>query len=192
MQNAEGRCNASLDPEGVHANQCKRGGHVIRRHDRIVRWLAKWLGERVDTEILVEQSFPHGPNTDARLDITFESGGRRIWLDVAVVTVLTADVANRIRRANVDGAAARQEEGSKRSKYQGRATPFVIEALGRPGESARSVLGRFAADQGQGVSIDVAEAWQSLSSILQAESAAIELKACGHATADWHKAPYQF
>ena len=44
MANSAGRCNTPLDAAGIHANQCKRGGHVVRRHDRVVRWLARWIG----------------------------------------------------------------------------------------------------------------------------------------------------
>ena len=132
----------------------------------------------------MEQSPPGGEDGEARLDITLESGGRRLWLDVAVVTVPTVSEQGKIRRARVDGAAARREENSKKSKYRGLATPFVLEALGRPGDIARSILGRFAVDQGQGVSTDVSEAWQSLSAILQAESAARELRARGYTPTD--------
>ena len=166
-------------------NQCKRGGHIVRRHDRIVKWLAGWIGERVDTETLVEQCPPGSEGGESRLDITFESGGRRLWLDVAVVTVLTTSEPDVVRRARLDGAAARQEENSKKSKYKGLATPFVLESLGRPGDIARSIIGRFASDQGLGASADVAVAWQSLSAILQAESAAHELRACGYTPTDW-------
>jgi hypothetical protein len=187
LVNAGGRCEGCLDTTGIHANQCKRGGHIVRRHDRIVKWLAGWIGERVDTETLVEQCPPGSEGGESRLDITFESDGRRLWLDVAVVTVLTLSEPDVIRRARMDGAAARQEENSKKSKYKGLATPFVIESLGRPGDIARSVLGRFATDQGQGASADVAAAWQSLSAILQSESAAHELRACGYTPTDWAK-----
>jgi len=100
-------------------------------------------------------------------------------LDVAVVNVMTTNAAERTRRAKLDGAAARHEEGAKRSRYRGLATPFVIEVHGRPGDFARSIVGRFARDSGQGTSTDVAEAWQSLSAIVQSESAALELRSCG-------------
>ena len=66
----------------------------------------------------------------------------------------------------------------------------ALEAHGRPGDVARSILGRFAVDQGRGVSADVAEAWQSLSAIVQAESAALELRSCGFGPADWGTAGY--
>lgn len=183
-------CGHPLDRDGLHVNQCKKGGHVIRRHDRVVKWLSEWIGDRVETEVLLEQAVPTDGEEEGRLDLTLESGGRRLWLDVAVVNVATANVAERLRRAKMDGAAARHEEGSKRSKYRGLATPFVVEAHGRPGDVARSILGRFAVDQGRGVSADVAEAWQSLSAIVQAESAALELRSCGFGPADWGTAGY--
>ena len=111
-------------------------------------------------------------------------------MDVAVVNVMTINAAERTRRAKLDGAAARREEGAKRSRYRGLATPFVIEAHGRPGDFARSSVGRFARDSGQGTSTDVAEAWQSLSAIVQSESAALELRSCGYAPADWDYVGY--
>ena len=63
---------------------------------------------------------------------------------------MTTNAAERLRRAKLDGAAARYEEGAERSKYRGLATPFVIEAHGRPGDFARSVISRFAKDSEQG------------------------------------------
>ena len=183
-------CGRPLDTGGIHANQCKKGGHVIRRHDRIVRFMARWIEDRIGSEVLVEQAVPADGEGEDRLDVTLESGGRRLWLDVAVVNVMTVNAAERTRRAKLDGAAARHEEGAKRSRYRGLATPFVIEAHGRPGDFARSIVGRFARDAGQGTSTDVAEAWQSLSAIVQSESAALELRSCGYAPADWDTVGY--
>ena len=60
---------------------------------------------------------------------------------------MTVSAAERFRRAKLDGAAARHEEGAKRSRYRGLATPFVIEAHGRLGDFARSVISRFSRDQ---------------------------------------------
>ena len=113
-----------------------------------------------------------------------------MWLDVAIVTVLSTSPPERTRRARQDGAAARQEEMVKRRRYGPVVTPVVIETLGRPGDIARSVLGRFAADRGQGISADVSEAWQSPSALVQAESAAIELRTCGFTPSDWPGARY--
>ena len=165
---------------------------MVRRHDRIVRWLAEWLADRVETEILVEQATPVDGEPKGRLDVTLESNGRRLWIDVAVVTVMTFSETDRLRRAKIDGAAARQEESRKKAAYKGLATPFVVEALGRPGDTARSVLGRFAADQGRGLSADVSAAWQTLSAIVQSDTSALELRACGYVPSDWAGAGYSF
>ena len=192
LYGGRGRCNEPLDPGGIHANQCKMGGFVVRRHDRIVRWLAEWLADRVETEVLVEQATPVDGEPKGRLDVTLESNGRRLWIDVAVVTVMTFSDTDRLRRANVDGAAARREESRKKAAYKALATPFVVEALGRPGDTARSVLGRFAADQGRGVSADVSAAWQTLSAIVQSDTSALELRACGYVPSDWTGAGYSF
>ena len=152
--------------------------------------MARWIEDRIGSQALVGQTIAAEGEEEDRLDLTLESGGRRLWLDVAVINGMTTNAAEGLRQAKLDGAAARREEGAKRSKYRGLATPFVIEAHGRPGDFARSIIGRFARDYGQGNSTDVAEAWQSLSAIVQSESAALELRTCGHSPADWDHVGY--
>ena len=56
----------------------------------------------------------------------------------------------------------RNQEQQKRHRYHNKAVTFVVVALGRPGQSARSLIRRFAADCGDGFSSSVAEAWASL------------------------------
>ena len=48
-------CGHPLDQGGIHVNQCKKGGHVIRRHDRVVRWLAAWIEDRIGSQVLIER-----------------------------------------------------------------------------------------------------------------------------------------
>ena len=43
-----------------------------------------------------------------------------------------------------------------------------------------------------GSSTDVALAWQSLSAIVQSESAALELRSCAYKPSDWDYAAYYF
>ena len=186
-----GRCVWS--PARRRGDPCEpvqKGGHVIRRHDRVVRWLAGWIEDRIGSQVLVEQAIAAEGEEEDRLDLTLESGGRRLWLDVAIVNVMTINAAERFRRAKLDGAAARHEEGAKRSRYPGLATPFVIEAHGRPGDFARSVIGRLARDSEQGNSTDVAKAWLSLSAIVHSESAALELRSSGYSPAEWDHVGY--
>ena len=56
-------------------NQCKKGGYVIRRHDRVVRWLAGWIEDRIGSQVLIEQSVAADGEEEDRLDLTLESGG---------------------------------------------------------------------------------------------------------------------
>ncbi|CAE8650193.1 unnamed protein product, partial [Polarella glacialis] len=90
----------------------------------------------------------------------------------------------RQRRAMTDGSAARAEEVSKRNRCLNLASPFVLESLGRPGDTARNFIGKYAVDKGAGESADAAAAWQSLSAIVQSESADLELRTCGWSPAD--------
>ena len=189
----EGRCTVPLDGAAVHANQCKCGGLVMRRHDRVVKWLAEWLGDgRVESDVLVEQVVASENIPDGRLDVTFEQEGRRVWLDVAVVATRTANEREIRRRAKNDGSAARDEEVSKKSRYRGLATPFVIEAYGRPGQCARGIIGKYCQDRGSGDSADAAAAWQTLSAIIQAGSSDLELRACGWAPANRGEATFTY
>ena len=82
-------CGCPLDNGGIHANQCKKGGRVICRHDLVVRWLAGWNGDRIGSQVLVEQAVAAEGEEEDRLDLTLGSGGRRLWLDVASVNVMT-------------------------------------------------------------------------------------------------------
>ena len=109
---------------------------------------------------------------------------------MATVTVKTINAPETVRWTRIDGQAAHHEETAKRSRYSSYATPFVIEAHGRPGDMARSIIGRFAVDRGRGVSMDISEAWQSLSAIVQSESAALELRSSGYTPATWDSVNY--
>ena len=146
-------------------------------HDRVARWLRDWLDNgRVDSEVLLEQVVTDPPG---RLDVVFGHEGRRIWVDVALPSVTSSCARTLRNRAKTDGIAARDEEKHKKAKYRGLATPFVIERQGRPGRSARSFLIRFALEEDGSRSGDVAEAWRSISAIIQRGSAEIELATYG-------------
>ena len=82
-------------------------------------------------------------------------------------------------RARTDGRAARDEEGVKRSRYRGLAQPFVLEAHGRPGPAAQALIRAFSTDSALGASQSAADAWASLSSVMQSGTAWIEMTAYG-------------
>ena len=174
---ANGRCAKQISASGGHAGSCPVGGFVIQRHDRVLRWLHRWLSQgRTSSPPLVEQVLPseHG-----RLDITFVQEGIPYWIDVAITSADSECQRTLPARAQNDGRAARGEEGVKRSRYHGRAQPFVLEAHGRALQAARGLIRQFCCDCAVGAPESAAEAWSAISSVSQAGSAQIELSAYG-------------
>ena len=119
------------------------------------------------------------PSKNGRLDATFVHEGTPWWVDVAVTSASTECARSLAARAKTDGRAARDEEAVKRSRYHNLAQPFVLEAHGRPGPAARSLIRTFSANSSTGASQSAAEAWASLSSVLQSGTAWIEMTAYG-------------
>ena len=119
------------------------------------------------------------PEEAGRLDLVFQDAGTTVWVDVAVTSAVTSNERTLQARARSDGAAARAEESVKRSRYHSRATPFVLEADGRPGGSAKSFIRRYAQTASEEHSTSAAHAWICLSSVLQSGNADIELQAWG-------------
>ena len=172
-----GICGRSLDPGGCHASICCVGGHVIARHDALNRWLQRWLCEgRTHSIPRLEQVLPEEAG---RLDLVFQDAGTTVWVDVAVTSAVTSNIRSLRARARSDGAAARAEEAIKRSRYHSRATPFVLEADGRPGASAQTFVQRYSQIASEGYSTAPAHAWTCISSMLQSGNADIELQAWG-------------
>ena len=168
-----GICLSELGPDGIHASICPIGGHVIVRHDRSVRWLHRWLLQgRLNSEPRLEQVLPEECGW---LDVVFQEAGTTLWVDFAVTAAATTCTRTTTANARADGAAAKAEEGVKRSRYHGRATPFVVESGGRPGASAMSFVRRFASVAGEEYSTSPAHAWACLSSTVQTGNAQIEL-----------------
>ena len=64
-----------LDNAGIHVDRCRKGGHVIRRHDRVVRWPAGWIEDRIGSQVLVEQAVAAEGEEEGRLDLTLKWGG---------------------------------------------------------------------------------------------------------------------
>ena len=62
-----GQCTFQIDAEGHRPRICPLGGHVVKRHDRVLRWLASWLNQgRTQGTALCE---PMCPDEEGRLDI---------------------------------------------------------------------------------------------------------------------------
>lgn len=174
LRGRDGPCGRPLNMH--HACSCGVGGCAIRRHNRLSRWLAAWLRQsRAPGEVLLEQRVHQ---EEGVMDITIAQDPRAVWIDVAIVVPSSACVRTLRQRARTDGAAARTEEGVKRRRYGDRVDPFVIETGGRPGRSARAVLMRYAREE-VAASVELSNAWQSISAIVQAETSRSSLQAWG-------------
>ena len=172
-----GRCSAHLDPHGHHAMTCSRGGYPVRRHNRLVRWLAGWLkDDRADSEVRCEQSIVQDP--PGRMDIIVGHGDSQVWIDVAIVAPTSNCQRTLQTRSRRDGHAARTEEQVKRRRYGTRVSPFVIESGGRPGFSTRTILMTFALPDTT-PSVEIGSAWLAISSIIQSETSLAMLTAWG-------------
>ena len=140
------------------------------------RWLAAWLRDgRASGEVSLEQRIHEEQGV---MDITVAEDPRPAWIDVAIVSPSSSCARNLRQRARTNGAAARTEEGVKRRRHGDRVDPFVIEAGGRPGCSARAVLMTYAGDEVP-ISVELGAAWQSISAIVQSETRRNEIQAWG-------------
>ena len=180
-------CGEALDSSNSHQLKCKIGGLVTERHDRLRDWLAALLrrvlgpGAGVTTEQYVlawDRVGDDGKVEHARLDVTYVVGGRRVYLDVAVVTARSADVPTQRAQGARDGAAADREEDSKRRRYPGPdLRPFVVEALGRLGGDATALLRELAPAEPAARSLFIRRAQRELSVHLQSSTAELLLRA---------------
>jgi hypothetical protein len=189
-------CGQSLDDEHPPP-LCHVGGGWERGHNQVRDWLAKWVtdqtGERADTEQFVPawnqrlrptDAHPEGQVRLARLDVSCTVHGQRTHIDVAIATAAsrTAD-SERAARADEDGRAASQTVRAKQQRYPPNANPgeplvpFVMEALGRPSDTAAAFLRALApADKAQRAAV-LAKAWQALSIIVQTRLAELYISA---------------
>ena len=180
-------CGQALDARGHHARVCKAGGGIIKRHDRIRDWLAGWIGRMLGQEVLTEQYVSKWDRWKrdsrgewvlerARLDVVYEGQAGRVYIDIAIVEAATASASASRQRAAGDGVAAAEEEDDKHRRYPGPdLVPFVLEAGGRLGEAAqsliRSVTPRDLADRGR----EIASAKRTMSNLIQLGNAEVKI-----------------
>ena len=100
----------------------------------------RWRGERP----LYEQRVPtwdrmrEGEQERAVLDLEYQDGGGRRWLDVSVRHPAAGTSAELRVAARWDGEASRRGERDKHKRFPGsQLTAFILEAGGRLGAEAR-------------------------------------------------------
>ena len=169
----DGGCGGGLteDTAELHIESCKTGGGVVTIHNGIRDFLLKFVKDHIDPHAKHEQRLdslkagrlekaPQDADEADVLDVVWHEGGRMVAIDIAVVHADSCDQARRRAAAGRDGVAAERAERAKRSRYAGLAiTPFVIEAGGRPGAAAQSIVRSLAKQAG----VDPAALWQAIS-----------------------------
>ena len=105
-----------------------------------------------------------------------------MYLDVVIPDAATSNPEWRRRRACRDGVAAARAEDTKRLRYPGPGlVPFAVEALGRPGESAKAFMRSLAPVDAAERTVFLGSAWQTLSVLVQIGNAELLLAASGAA-----------
>jgi hypothetical protein len=170
-QQAGTYCADELDSKGVHSTTCKVGGRVTRRHDALMRLLARLLraaGYQVDLDgDGTWEPRWNRPDNDregqqkcdaegnllwhhARLDLRLEGGPEEptTYGDVVVSHPRAESWVS--AAAAADGATAREAARRKRVKYPedkvpgAKLIPFAVEAGGRWDKDATHFLWRAA------------------------------------------------
>ena len=159
-EHCEGRtCQSQLDRFGHHRSACTRTGRIHGRHAAAIapwRQVLHEAGYQVRSERLLRDTHVATDVADQRrMDLVAAPGARglgarrgvALFLDVTIVSVLTAAGAPRPSTTNADGAALRQIIAAKRRRYADvRATSgasFLVlgcEAYGRWSEDAISLM----------------------------------------------------
>ncbi len=180
-------CEQALDARGHHAMVCESGGALPDRHNAVRDWLSAWIHSRTGRPAPTEQFVPRwdrvNPRTKlvelARLDVFFvDAEGRDTYVDVTIVGAATVSLELERGRVNRDGAAASSAEDRKRLRYPGPSlVPFAIEALGRPGDAAATLLRSLAPTDPDERSACLHDAWQTLSVHVQTWNAELLMSA---------------
>jgi hypothetical protein len=137
-------CGEVLDPKGLHAMTCPAGGWGIRRHDAACKCVAAHAesqGCSAEREVVLPLAAPTRPL--ARMDVVVHGrtsvDGQPTYLDITVVSPLTAEMVRTGGSARNPGAAAKAAAAHKRALYPNvPVVPFAVETFGRWGEDARA------------------------------------------------------
>ena len=187
-KNLVGKCNVPIDPLGLHALCCKRGGHVQHRHDLVRDVLARCLETVGARNVLVEQISPAFEDSTVdvaslRPDLNYVNfKSRRVHVDVEICTMHAARANSSAR----SGALIEHLEGVKRRKYSHlRLLPFVTSHLGRFGHSAQTIIKSTCTERDVAArSKSIAHFHQSIACAVQHGNASI-IAAAGHVDKTW-------
>ena len=130
-------CNDPLDTKGLHSLLCRRGGYVVRRHNKGRDCLASLISSRVQSTVHIEQHTPELTEDQRHPDIDFHDHNQRhVFIDFEVCTPHARNGAS-VRA----GTLIETAEGVKRRKYKHLAlVPAVCSHLGRFGAGVQTLF----------------------------------------------------
>ena len=152
---------------------------MIRRHDAVVKALAKIIHNVTGAKTHLERRdgelarIFRGRVQQGQMDIiVVQSGEFKRYIDVTVVSPVTADPHFVIESANKPGHAASKAEHLKKLRYPtADLIPFVMEVGGRFGPGALSYLRSLFRQPGASTEYTISDAFTTLSTALHAHTA---------------------
>jgi len=169
------KCGAGLHDPLQHAVNCLRDGWRTHLHNRIRDELHEWLKPRVKSKTYQEQHVPElnymekGQLKLAKMDLVWEEDGKIIWLDVTTTTPMSVNSAIQRTYTTPGRATQRAEENKWRQYWSDKVTVFAVDLGGKLGETATSLIKRYATkDEYGSKSEDIMEITQTISALVQA------------------------
>ena len=167
-------CGQPLDADGLHACLCGTGGGVIKRHDAVLRALAGLITRVTGAAVQIERRTTElrrifrGRIQEGQMDIlTTDFTGSRLYIDVTIVSSVVAHAHHLAQAANKPSYAAMRAEFGKRQRYPtDNILPFAMEIGGRPGPSALRFIRQLFRTPGADRTLQIADAWSTLSTAL--------------------------
>ena len=167
-------CGQPLDADGLHACLCGTGGGVVKRHDAVLRSLATLITRVTGAAVQIERRTTElrrifrGRIQEGQMDIiTTDLAGARLYIDVTIVSSVVAHAYHLAQAAIKPSYAAGRAEFGKRQRYPtNNILPFAMEIGGRPGPSALRFIRQLFRTPGADRTIQIADAWSTLSTAL--------------------------
>ena len=175
---------------GIHAMSCNVGPGWITRHTNICQAWRNFLRDRLGAWAVEEEQYieewnevkEDGSIEHAKLDLVLQMPSRgRVALDISVTEAATATNLSGSTRPPRPGAAARNREREKHTRYPLKTSapeliPIVYEAGGRPGQAAEAFLRSIVAHDDERAAV-LEDLRQRIAVALQRGNAALLLSA---------------
>ena len=170
-QGAAGICGKPVDVQQHHCYGCRNGGGVDRRRAAVARCLADVLHSHNGTKEYIEQVIPalprvlNGQAKHARMDLVFNHNGSTTYLDVAIVSPFSSNLALIAAASTRPGHMANRAEKVKFDRYRHvNLVPFILETSGRPGHHAKKFISNLTKDA-DNPPLAIRDTWSAIQSV---------------------------